>query len=172
MGSDHHDDDLLTMAEVAAVLRMPLSTLRTWRVDGGGPRGTKIGKRVLFRRRDVNDWVADRFEPSVSPPVTAVPERAVAAGRYFPWGDVVESVAMAVAAALGASVHEANMVNNAAWAAMPDFYETYMTGIELGAAHEDAERAAMDQLGHALDQHLRPIRKARVSGNRRTEAAG
>jgi excisionase family DNA binding protein len=52
------DNDLLTVEEVAEVLRTSPATIYHWRVHGRGPKGTKIGKRVLFRRRAVDEWVA------------------------------------------------------------------------------------------------------------------
>jgi predicted DNA-binding transcriptional regulator AlpA len=32
--------------------------LRYWRHIGQGPKGTKFGRRVLYRRSDVDAWVA------------------------------------------------------------------------------------------------------------------
>lgn len=44
------DDELLTMEEVAEMLRMPLAALRKRRVEGKEPAGFRFGKRVLYRR--------------------------------------------------------------------------------------------------------------------------
>lgn len=51
------DDKWLMTAEVALLLRQPTSTLRYWRYRGTGPRGTKFGKRVLYRESDVHAWM-------------------------------------------------------------------------------------------------------------------
>ncbi len=50
--------ELLTLAEVAAVLRTPVATLRYWRHLGVGPDGFRLGRRVVYRREDINRWVA------------------------------------------------------------------------------------------------------------------
>ena len=52
---------LMTPEEVAAFLSMPVLTLRTWRKTGKGPRVYRIGRRVRYRREDVEAWV-DRQE--------------------------------------------------------------------------------------------------------------
>jgi predicted DNA-binding transcriptional regulator AlpA len=56
--SESDDDDLLTTAEVAALTRAPVSTVRYWRYLGTGPRGFRIGRRVLYRREEVLRWLA------------------------------------------------------------------------------------------------------------------
>ena len=53
-------DDLLTTDDVAAITRAPVSTVRYWRHIGCGPRGFALGRRVVYRRRDVLSWLADR----------------------------------------------------------------------------------------------------------------
>lgn len=50
--------DLLTTAEVAAMLRAPEPTVRYWRMKGTGPNGFRVGRRVLYRRADVDAWLA------------------------------------------------------------------------------------------------------------------
>jgi hypothetical protein len=52
-----HDDDLLTIAEAAALLRCPIATLRYWRHLDVGPRSFKIRRRVMYRRGDVLAWL-------------------------------------------------------------------------------------------------------------------
>jgi excisionase family DNA binding protein len=52
---------LLTTAEVADLLRRPLGTLRYWRHIGEGPRGVKIGRRVLYDADEVDAWVEQYF---------------------------------------------------------------------------------------------------------------
>jgi hypothetical protein len=53
-------DGLLTLAEAAAVLRTPVATLRYWRHLGVGPDGFRLGRRVVYRRADVDRWVTER----------------------------------------------------------------------------------------------------------------
>jgi hypothetical protein len=43
----HADDELLTMQEVANVVRVPVATLRYWRHLGTGPRSFRIGRSVI-----------------------------------------------------------------------------------------------------------------------------
>jgi predicted DNA-binding transcriptional regulator AlpA len=50
-------DRLLTLGEVAEVTRTPLETLRYWRQKGTGPTSFRIGRRVVFRERDVIEWI-------------------------------------------------------------------------------------------------------------------
>lgn len=52
--------DLLTIPEVAAKLRVKVSTLRAWRVRGTDPPSVKIGRRVLYRADAVDQWVAEK----------------------------------------------------------------------------------------------------------------
>jgi hypothetical protein len=42
------DDELLTMQEVADVVRVPVATLRYWRHLGTGPRSFRIGRSVRY----------------------------------------------------------------------------------------------------------------------------
>ena len=50
--------DLLTITEVAEILRAPVATLRYWRHLGAGPRSFRLGRRVLYRRDDLYVWIA------------------------------------------------------------------------------------------------------------------
>jgi hypothetical protein len=52
---------LLTMRETADLLRVPLGTLRDWRKQGKGPKGTRNGKRVLYLFADVERYIDDTF---------------------------------------------------------------------------------------------------------------
>lgn len=51
--------DFLTTEEVAATMRTTPSTVRYWRHAGTGPQGTRIGRRVLYDRVDVDAWIAE-----------------------------------------------------------------------------------------------------------------
>lgn len=53
-------DPLLTIEEVAELLRMPVASLRYWRVLGTGPRGFIIGRRLRYLRADVLAWIEER----------------------------------------------------------------------------------------------------------------
>lgn len=50
----------MTTKELAAHVRKTVSTVRGWRHRGIGPRGTRFGKEVLYRREDVDTWLKAR----------------------------------------------------------------------------------------------------------------
>ena len=52
-----NDDQLLTITETAELLRTPVATLRWWRPNGIGPTSFKIGRRVTYRRSDLENWI-------------------------------------------------------------------------------------------------------------------
>ncbi len=51
------EPELLTIADAAALLRAPVATLRYWRHLRTGPRSFRLGRRVLYRRDDLHDWI-------------------------------------------------------------------------------------------------------------------
>jgi len=53
---------LLSIEELAAYLQVPVATVRTWRVRGGGPPGYRVGKHVRYRREDVDTWLEQRAD--------------------------------------------------------------------------------------------------------------
>ncbi len=58
--SPSRDPELLTITEAAELLRAPVATLRYWRHLGTGPRSFRLGRRVLYRRDDLHDWIAQQ----------------------------------------------------------------------------------------------------------------
>lgn len=52
---------LLTIAEAAQLLRAPVATLRYWRHLGTGPTSFRVGRRVLYRRADLDAWINDAW---------------------------------------------------------------------------------------------------------------
>ncbi|MCX4622839.1 helix-turn-helix transcriptional regulator [Streptomyces albogriseolus] len=52
----------MTTAELAALVRKSPATVRAWRHRGQGPRGTKVGRGVLYRRDAVEAWLQQREE--------------------------------------------------------------------------------------------------------------
>lgn len=52
------DHDILTLAEVAEMTRTNPASLRYWRsVGAGGPESFKLGRRVMYRRAEVEKWL-------------------------------------------------------------------------------------------------------------------
>lgn len=56
--------DLLTLPEAAAYLNMTEKALRWQRYIGEAPKAAKIGGRVVFRRRDIDAFLDQKFEES------------------------------------------------------------------------------------------------------------
>ncbi|MER6431560.1 helix-turn-helix domain-containing protein [Streptomyces sp900105245] len=52
--------DLLTTKELAAYLRKPVATVRSWRYRKVGPAGFKLGRDIVYRRTAVDAWLAER----------------------------------------------------------------------------------------------------------------
>jgi predicted DNA-binding transcriptional regulator AlpA len=50
---------LVTTAEVAELVRVPASTVRYWRHINSGPKGFRVGRRVVYWLEDVEAWLAD-----------------------------------------------------------------------------------------------------------------
>ena len=55
--SDHPRSNLHTPDEAADFLRSNARTLERWRTTGGGPRFVKVGRRVCYRRVDLEAFV-------------------------------------------------------------------------------------------------------------------
>jgi predicted DNA-binding transcriptional regulator AlpA len=53
--------ELLDIKDVAAILGLPINTLYDWRYTGRGPKSAKIGKHVVYRRRDIERFISDAF---------------------------------------------------------------------------------------------------------------
>lgn len=56
----------LTVGEVAELLRQPVATLRYWRHLGKGPKGFRVGRRVLYDRSDVEQFLAESRQAEVA----------------------------------------------------------------------------------------------------------
>jgi Helix-turn-helix domain len=50
-------DELLTITEVADILRAPVATLRYWRHLGTGPHSFRIGRGVRYWHHNVTTWL-------------------------------------------------------------------------------------------------------------------
>jgi predicted DNA-binding transcriptional regulator AlpA len=46
--------------EVALINRASVSTVRYWRHLGTGPRSFRVGRRVVYRRSEVEQWLCER----------------------------------------------------------------------------------------------------------------
>lgn len=48
--------------EVSQYTGIPVATLRWWRANGLGPKSARLGRRVKFRKSDVEAWISAAFE--------------------------------------------------------------------------------------------------------------
>jgi len=55
-----HADEILTLDEVAQILKVPVGALRKWRTNGAGPKGFRAGKYVRYRRSAVEQFIAEQ----------------------------------------------------------------------------------------------------------------
>jgi hypothetical protein len=53
-------DEMLTLQEACAFLRIPEGTLRYWRHLGAGPKSFKIGRHVRYWRTDLVLWLTEQ----------------------------------------------------------------------------------------------------------------
>lgn len=58
--------NLLTTEESAHFLRLQKNTLEVWRLRGTGPAYLKLGRRVLYRRESLEQFMAERERRSTS----------------------------------------------------------------------------------------------------------
>ena len=58
--TQHVNDDLLSLDEVADLVRVPVATLRYWRHLGTGPHSFKVGRSVRYWRTDVLRWLTEQ----------------------------------------------------------------------------------------------------------------
>jgi predicted DNA-binding transcriptional regulator AlpA len=56
------EDQLLTIAEVAAIVRVPVATLRYWRHLGTGPRSFRVGRGVRYWRTEITTWLQQQSD--------------------------------------------------------------------------------------------------------------
>jgi hypothetical protein len=57
-------DGYLTITETAAELLVCKRTLKRWRSFGEGPRQTRVGKKILYHRDDILNWLQQQRGPS------------------------------------------------------------------------------------------------------------
>ena len=68
----NHPHEFLLTAEAAALLRLSKRTLEKYRMTGiGGPPFVRIGGRVLYRRADLENWLAANLWRSTSEEMAA-----------------------------------------------------------------------------------------------------
>jgi hypothetical protein len=53
-------EELLTLSEVAEILKVPINTLRWWRQIGTGPEFFKIGRHLVTTVGDVRRFIREQ----------------------------------------------------------------------------------------------------------------
>jgi excisionase family DNA binding protein len=55
-------DELLSVDDVAELLKVPVGTLRKWRTSGDGPPGFRVGKYLRYRLSAVEQFIEAQEE--------------------------------------------------------------------------------------------------------------
>jgi len=63
---DQYTTELMTTGQLATFLQVSESTLARWRLYGCGPHFLKLGRRVLYRREEVEEFFKHREYRSTS----------------------------------------------------------------------------------------------------------
>ena len=70
MNRQQDQNTLLSTEALAAELNLAVETLAEWRRQHRGPAYIKAGRRVLYRRDDIDTWLANNrhsFDAAVQP---------------------------------------------------------------------------------------------------------
>lgn len=54
------DPDLFDEDGAAAILHVTVRTLRSWRTAGTGPKFSRIGRNVWYRKQRIDEFIAER----------------------------------------------------------------------------------------------------------------
>ena len=54
--------DYLTVDELAEYLQLSKETIYHWRLEGTGPKATKLGKHLRYSRANVEAWLKSRTD--------------------------------------------------------------------------------------------------------------
>ena len=52
--------EYLSPAKLAALLDVPLKTVRDWRAQGADPPAIRVGKHIRYHRDAVTEWLASK----------------------------------------------------------------------------------------------------------------
>jgi excisionase family DNA binding protein len=63
--------ELLTTKEAARLLALSHRTLEEWRLRGGGPHYSKLGRAVRYARTDIAEWLLQLRCANTGGPLTA-----------------------------------------------------------------------------------------------------
>lgn len=54
-------NNIISTAQLADYLNVPVKTIYTWNSNGTGPRRMKVGRYVRYRRQDVELWLEEKL---------------------------------------------------------------------------------------------------------------
>jgi hypothetical protein len=57
---NHENDEMLSIEEAAAFLRVPVATMRYWRYCGDGPFSFRLGRHVRYWKTELILWRGDQ----------------------------------------------------------------------------------------------------------------
>ena len=60
--NDNQQERLMTIADLAWMVGIPVDTLYGWRHRGLGPRGYRVGRHVRYRRSTVEAWLSEQAD--------------------------------------------------------------------------------------------------------------
>ncbi len=79
------EPDWLVIEEAADLMRLPVNTLYNLNAQGDAPPRYRVGRRVLYKRSEVNSWIENRrVESGPQLPVLMGPEHPQPRGRGHP----------------------------------------------------------------------------------------
>ncbi len=80
------DEDFLTVAEVAEMLKLNQQTIRNW-IDQGSMPALRVGRRVRIKRSDLDRLLADAYSGSTTlgPRIRVRVRKGSGAGRRSAW---------------------------------------------------------------------------------------
>jgi excisionase family DNA binding protein len=59
--ADGESQDVLSIQEVAKLLKVPVSTIYAWNRRGVGPPHYKVGRKLRYRKSDARKWLAEHL---------------------------------------------------------------------------------------------------------------
>jgi excisionase family DNA binding protein len=59
---DAEGDRLLDIDELATYIGVPRQTIYRWRMEAKGPRASKLGRHLRYRRQEIDDWILEQLD--------------------------------------------------------------------------------------------------------------
>lgn len=61
MNGDTKLTELIDIEAAAKMMGQCVSTLRWWRANDKGPKSAKMGRRIMYRKSDIENWIEQQF---------------------------------------------------------------------------------------------------------------